>query len=572
MRSKIELKNEEIKISTLLDRIKEGHYAMPKIQRTYVWNVSKVKYLVQSLISGYPIGCLVIWRTKSKVYEDFRTETEHLVIPAFNKKHTDVNFVIDGQQRMSSLYALFAGEEVKNHRDRILPFNRMFWDHRAKHNNDWVVTLTNSDIRKEVRKNELVQLKALFNERCETENNRFARRVTEQRNMILNTYLPVLEIVDAPIEKMKEIFVRINSGGMKVSQVDELFAQTTGINLRDKVRKLIIESEREVKGYKNLPERLIFIMLAGTHCYREKSGAIKSKQKSTAPRLRTEAIKKAVSYYSENPSEFKGVWKRLETAFKKAALFLKEKCGVNSYEVLPTDGLLVVATLFHFWAKTPRSHGLNNLCELFWVASVQNRYSGEGYDEFLWDDVSTIYKIADGKNGKKVGFDFSSQSPRKLSDLAASNYREKTNIVKAVKCLLAHSVPRFLFSEEGAVSRAERFIPSQELELHHIFPDSLLEENGFKADVRNTLMNICLLPAIENQRISNKPPRVYLKDAKKVEGFPANAQSHLIPVGTSSGVWKKDVKVAFELFRVDRAKMIAKKFNEVSGQELFELE
>ena len=566
MHSKIKVNFEDTKIITILERIKEGRYAMPKIQRSYIWNASKVKFLVQSLISGYPIGCFVIWKTSSKEYETFRTETENLVIPAFKKTHSQVNFIIDGQQRMSSLYSLFLGSEQTNHKGAILPFDRMFWCPKATAEEESIVTLTKSEIQKKVRKNELVMLKALFDERYVNENKRLQKDVDQMRNKILNdTRLPLIEIVNTTRDEMKEIFVRINSGGMKVSHVDELFATTHSIDLRSKVQRLINETEYEMKGIKNLDFRIVFIMLAGAYSY-------KFPLKTSPSRLRTEAINKATRFYTakSNEQEFKRTWKCLEKAFRKAVRFLKER-GVNSYAVLPTDGLLVVATLFYYWSKAPKSEGEKSLSDLFWVASVRNRYSGKGYDEYLWSDILTIYKIA---NGKKEKFDFADQIPEKPSIFAEKNYREKTHLAKVVKCLLAHCKPKFLLSN-GLLSVSEDYITSDKPEYHHIFPDSLLKDNDFPIAKRNTLMNICLLPKAENQKIGKKEPRVYLGESKKQatnrQEFDERAASHLIPVDRSSGVWEKDIKFAFEKFRTDRALMIAKKLNAISVETLFDV-
>jgi|GEM_PF-2998006 len=565
MSKNILLEIDQPKISTILDRLNNGDYAIPQIQRSYVWNTRKVIYLVQSLLKGYPIGCFVIWRTKKKMYDQIRTETDYLLIPPFNKKNRDVQFVIDGQQRMSSLYSLFQGISKKNNKKNILGFDRMFWDPASKSDADEILILTKSEMAKKIKEKKLVPLKALFDEKYRLPNKKYLSRTTDKRNMILNAKMPILEIIDAPIEIMKEIFVRINSGGMKVSQVDELFAKTTEINLRHKVKKLISETSSKVIGYNNLSERIIFILLAGIYLYRKETSFTKSKIRTSPHRLRTEAINKATSYYAKHPKEFKKNWIKLDTAFKKAVLYLKSDCGVCLYEYLPSDGLLVIATLFHFWSRPFSAHKRKKLNQLFWVASVHNRYSGKGYDEFLWKDIATTYDIATGKNAE---YDLELLTPINLNNLAASNYKERTNIVKAVKCLLVQNKPQYLYSE-GPIPLWDQFIKSDVTEWHHIFPDALLKENRFKIAERNTLMNICCIPSLENKKISKKAPRMYLKNALTQSVFRKAVQSHLIPVGPTSSVWKKNVKIAYTNFRLERAKLISKKFNKISGLKLF---
>ena len=50
-----------MKISTIIDYIDLGNYALPKFQRGYVWNRDQVRKMMNSLYRGYPIGGLLIW-------------------------------------------------------------------------------------------------------------------------------------------------------------------------------------------------------------------------------------------------------------------------------------------------------------------------------------------------------------------------------------------------------------------------------------------------------------------------------------------------------------------------------
>src|SRR6266404_3245145 len=86
------------KLYTLLD---EGRFAVPKLQRAFVWNGSKAAQLIDSIYREMPIGSVTIWDTGTTNRSQLRP-TLHL-LPTFDEKHRRVWFVLDGQQRLSVL-------------------------------------------------------------------------------------------------------------------------------------------------------------------------------------------------------------------------------------------------------------------------------------------------------------------------------------------------------------------------------------------------------------------------------------------------------------------------------------
>lgn len=93
-----------MKISTILDHIDSGHMALPEFQRGYVWNRDQVRGLFDSLYRGHPIGGLLVWATESKT--------------AVNRGDGPmaagvVKLLLDGQQRITSLYGVVRGKPPK---------------------------------------------------------------------------------------------------------------------------------------------------------------------------------------------------------------------------------------------------------------------------------------------------------------------------------------------------------------------------------------------------------------------------------------------------------------------------
>jgi hypothetical protein len=93
-----------MKISTILDHIDSGHMALPEFQRGYVWNRDQVRGLFDSLYRRHPVGGLLVWATESKTAAHRGDGTLAAGI---------VKLLLDGQQRMTTLYGVARGKPPK---------------------------------------------------------------------------------------------------------------------------------------------------------------------------------------------------------------------------------------------------------------------------------------------------------------------------------------------------------------------------------------------------------------------------------------------------------------------------
>ena len=93
-----------MKISTILDHIDSGHMALPEFQRGYVWNRDQVRGLFGSLYRRHPVGGLLVWATESKTAAH---RGEGALAAGI------VKLLLDGQQRMTSLYGVVRGKPPK---------------------------------------------------------------------------------------------------------------------------------------------------------------------------------------------------------------------------------------------------------------------------------------------------------------------------------------------------------------------------------------------------------------------------------------------------------------------------
>ena len=107
-----------MKISTILDHIDSGHMALPEFQRGYVWNRDQVRGLFDSLYRHHPVGGLLVWVTESKTAVH-RGDSQ--LAPGM------VKLLLDGQQRMTSLYGVVRGRPPKFFDGNIQTFTGLYF-------------------------------------------------------------------------------------------------------------------------------------------------------------------------------------------------------------------------------------------------------------------------------------------------------------------------------------------------------------------------------------------------------------------------------------------------------------
>jgi uncharacterized protein with ParB-like and HNH nuclease domain len=91
-------------LSNLMDSIEMGDIGLPDIQRPFVWKNSKVRDLFDSMYRGYPVGYLLFWENQLEVGVKQIGTNAHQKVPGL--------LIVDGQQRMTSLYAVMKGIPV----------------------------------------------------------------------------------------------------------------------------------------------------------------------------------------------------------------------------------------------------------------------------------------------------------------------------------------------------------------------------------------------------------------------------------------------------------------------------
>ena len=200
-------------IETLFTWIKSGEIAVPEIQRPFVWDATKVRNLLDSLFQGFPVGYLIAWRNPDVKLKDGTSSSGKRIL-------------IDGQQRVTALMASLLGREVINKdyqqvRIRIAfqPVEKQFEVSNPAIAKDasWISDISTIFDPK-------TGLFDFVNDYCKhnsgTTKDEIFRSIELLRG-ITNNQIGLIELSsDLDIETVTEIFIRVNSEGVPLSQAD----------------------------------------------------------------------------------------------------------------------------------------------------------------------------------------------------------------------------------------------------------------------------------------------------------------------------------------------------------------
>ncbi|AXF56906.1 GmrSD restriction endonuclease domain-containing protein [Salicibibacter kimchii] len=200
-------------VNALLGWIEEDIVAIPEIQRPFVWKPSKVRELLDSLYKDYPIGYIITWQNPDARLKDGTVSQGKRIL-------------IDGQQRVAALMAAISGKEVLNYKYQkrrikiaFHPFEERFEVQNSAILKDktWIPDIA------EVFNNEFSQFN-FINTYCQENPEMSHDKLNGILQRLLNIKHSTLGIIELnhtlDIETVTEIFIRINSSGVNLSQAD----------------------------------------------------------------------------------------------------------------------------------------------------------------------------------------------------------------------------------------------------------------------------------------------------------------------------------------------------------------
>lgn len=218
-------KKVDYSLSRLIHDIDSGEIGLPDIQRPFVWTAAKVRDLFDSMYKGFPVGFFLFWSN------DHMTKTKQIGLD--KKQHTIPRLlIVDGQQRLTSLYAVLKGKPVltKDYRPQYIkiafrPSDELFevTDAAIMRDPEFIPDISQvwsggKSIYKLITEflQQLHQARAVSPEEEEKISEAIAK-LHELQNYAF-TAMEISSTVDE--ERVSEIFVRINSKGKQLNQAD----------------------------------------------------------------------------------------------------------------------------------------------------------------------------------------------------------------------------------------------------------------------------------------------------------------------------------------------------------------
>ena len=240
-------------VETLLSDIKSGNIAIPEMQRPFVWDSSKVRDLVDSLYKGFPVGYIIVWQNPDVKLKD-------------GTKSIGKKVLIDGQQRITAMAAAIVGQEVLDDHYKwkriAIAFNPLEEKFEVSNNAilksaKWIPDIAPvlepafdsfSFVMEYCQKNEIEDQMPQVN------------KIINHLRSIQNNSLGVITLDSRlDIDSVTDIFIRINSKGVVLSQADFAMSkissnETYGGNITRKTIDYfchLLESPEDLKDIKN---------------------------------------------------------------------------------------------------------------------------------------------------------------------------------------------------------------------------------------------------------------------------------------------------------------------------------
>mgnify|MGYP000874485934 FL=1 len=511
------------KYTDLIYEIQKGQIKIPKFQRDFVWSIDKTAKLLDSILKGYPIGTFILWETNERL-NDIKN-IGNLELPPV-PDGTKVQYVLDGQQRITSLYAAFLGATIqKEGEKKTTDYGGIYIDLEGDINdNDQQIIIADQPKGEFITLNEILNLEANLPQIIEQYKEHNTTILSYARTFSSYDFSTVVlrkEDIDSAIE----VFTRINTGGQTLTLFEIMSAKTydedQGFDMQSKFQKLL--KELESTKYDTISPSIILNVLS----------LILSRNKECKRKVVLQLEKQSII----------DIWDDVISALKESIDYFRSVYRIPVSTLLPYDALLVPFTYFFYHNKEkPQGKQIKYLEEFFWRISLSYRYSSSTESKLAQDikRIDNILKIVrPSYDDLKVFLD----SPE---DLIETSFSAGNSYCKAVLCLLAYYEPKD-FRNNGKVLLDNSWLKmANSKNYHHFFPKSYLKKQGVGNE--NSIVNITLVGAdLNKHKIRAKAPSVYIQEfLDENESLPTSIHSHLIEDIDSYGIHSDDYKVFLE--------------------------
>ncbi len=523
----------DYELSHLLSAIDTGDIGLPDLQRPFVWSHAEVRDLFDSMYRGFPIGYLLFWsNSQLRNARSIGTDTKQQKIPRL--------VIVDGQQRLTSLYAVLREKLVLDDKFEQTKIEIAFRPRDGK------FEVTDAAIRKDpefipsisamwaagttswsVVNKFLAQLKT---KRTLDPDDEGAMSHNIDRLFALHGYsLTALEIVaDVEEQEIADIFVRINSKGVKLNQADfiltllSVFWQEgrSALEVFSRLARIPPSAAGKPSSFNYLiqpsPDQLLRVGVA-TGFYRARLSRVyqvlRGKNVETGeflPELRDAQFERL--HQAQDDVLDLNNWHDYLSSLTMA--------GYRSAEMISSQSAVIYAYAIYLIGKLQCDvphHVLHRLIGRWFVmTSLSARYTGG--ETVMEEDLNRLRSLQTSDSfttllesliGTILTSDF--WTIRLPTELESSSPRNPAFLAyQASQCLLGAAV---LFSDKRVADVLDPALRPRRksIDRHHLFPRAWLERNGMaETKMINQVANSAFVEWPDNLSISDTPPREYV--------------------------------------------------------------
>ncbi|HEX3048470.1 MAG TPA: DUF262 domain-containing protein [Bacillota bacterium] len=571
----------------ILKDVKDGKIQLPDFQRGWVWDDNRIKGILASIAKSFPIGAIMLLETGNPNVK-FKTKPVEGV-----KLEGDVKpelLILDGQQRITSLYqAIISNEIVNTRNERNYEIKRWYYIDMEKAMND------NCDLEEAIISlNEKKQITAnigrdivldLSKEEYEYQNlmypvcmideystwrrefNKYWQHNSEKaefwdkfEDKIINSFnkylLPVIIMKkENPKEAVCQVFEKVNTGGVSLT-VFELLTATYASDEFD-LKQDWLEIKTKFKDYKlltNVSNTDIIQAITLLTTYNQKL----NKAKENIPVEELPAVScKRKEMLNLTMQDYRKYRDSIVQGFIKASKVLLEN-HIFTARDLPYNTQLIPmsAILALLGDKIDNMGNKTKLMQWFWCGVLGELYGGANETRFALDLPQVVEWIENNGPLPKTVYD-ANFSPSRLHTLKTRN----SAAYKGVYALLMDDDTKDWLSATR-IDFSTYF--SEAIDIHHIFPVAWCEKNKIDRKDYDCIINKTPLSGRTNKIVSGDAPSKYLDRVKKHAGvsddvFQSILKSHVL---APAFLYGDDFKSFFS----DRKEQILQRIEGVMGK------
>lgn len=508
---------QSVTFPSLFDQIRNGTIKIPQFQRDFVWSKAQSGRLLDSVIKGYPIGTFILWSTQERLRAIRNLGGIDLPdTPPGNA----VKYVLDGQQRLTSLFVTLNGLKIQReqHED---DYGNLWLDLEATE--DEMLVLLEAKDRAEfsvirlpdLMKGDFAYLASFPKEAQD--------RIRLYKNRIESYQFSAVQITDAPIDIATEIFTRLNVGGKPLTPFEIMVAKcydpVRNFDLAERYHLLIRELE-DIE-FETIPESNLL--------------------QTVSILAKRDARRKVILGLSRDTVIEH--WPLMEDGLKMTIDYFRNAYGIPASRLLPYPALVIPFTyFFHHHRKNPSGNRAKYLEDFFWRVSLSGRYSQSVESRSMQD----VQRMDDILSNKRPTYDWAIDvSPEFIEQ--NGYFSVGRSVIKAMLCLLARKKPRSFDTDVPVRLDNDWLKQANSKNYHHFFPKSWLKKKGFEDRWINHIANITLVDDFLNKRVIRaQAPGTYIRAFQREnEHLDRTLATHLIGKPESFGILDNDYDLFF---------------------------